>query len=129
MSDSANIAVVRRFYGSKGDPAVVQEVMASDIVWDITPGFPGGGVYHGLDSVVHDFFGPLFGRFDAFYAVGEEFYGDGDHVIALGHYEGTAKTGTPVKVRFIHLWTLRDGKLARLQQAADSLVADRALNG
>jgi ketosteroid isomerase-like protein len=32
-------------------------------------------------------------------------------------------------VRFIHLWTVRDGKLARLQQAADSLVIDRALNG
>jgi ketosteroid isomerase-like protein len=29
----------------------------------------------------------------------------------------------------IHLWTVRDGKLARLQQAADSLVIDRALNG
>jgi uncharacterized protein len=129
MSDPATIAVVRRFYDSKGDPAVTAEVMAADIVWDITPGFPGGGVYHGLDSVVNDFFGPLFGRFDTFHAVGEEFYGDGDQVTALGRYQGTTKTGTSVQVRFIHLWTVRDGKLARLRQAADSLVIDRALNG
>jgi ketosteroid isomerase-like protein len=129
MSSSATISVVRRFYDSKGDPAVTAEVMAPDIVWDITPGFPGGGVYHGLDSVVNDFFGPLFGRCDTFHAVGEEFYGDGEHVTALGHYQGTTKTGTSVQVRFIHLWTVRDGKLARLQQAADSLVIDRALNG
>lgn len=27
------------------------------------------------------------------------------------------------------LWTVRDGKLAQLRQAADSLVVDRALNG
>jgi uncharacterized protein len=129
MSDSANVAVVRRMYESKGDPAVTKEVMDPGIVWDITPGFPGGGIYHGFDSVVNDFFGPLFGRFDAFYPVGEEFYADGDHVIASGHYEGTTKTGTSVQVRFIHLWTVRDGKLARLRQAADSLVVDRALNG
>jgi len=128
VSDSANIAVVRRFYESKGDPAVTQEVLAPDITWDITPGFQGGGVYHGLDSVLNDFFGSLSGHFDAFFPIGEEFYTDGDHVIASGHYEVTTKTGTSVQVRFIHLWTVRDGKLARLRQAADSLVLDRALN-
>ena len=129
MSDSPNIAVVRRLYDSKGDPAVAGQIMAPDIVWDITPGFPGGGVYQGLDSVVNDFFGPLFGRFEAFYPVGEEFHADGDHVTALGHYQGLTKTGENIQVRFIHLWTVRDGKLAHLRQAADSLVVDRALNG
>ncbi|MFI0449722.1 nuclear transport factor 2 family protein [Actinomadura sp. 6N118] len=129
MSDSPSVAVVRRLYDSKGDPAVSQEIMAPDIVWDITPGFPNGGVYHGFDSVVNDFFGPLFGRFDTFYPVAEEFYADGDHVIALGDYQGSTKTGKNVQVRFIHLWTVREGKLARMQQAADSLVVDRALNG
>jgi len=123
----STIDLVRRMYESKGDPAVAQEILAPDIVWDITPGFPGGGVYHGFDSVVNDFFGPLFARFDSFYAVGEEYYSDGDHVTALGHYEGTTKTGENIQVRFIHLWTVRDGKIARLQQAADSLVVDRAL--
>jgi ketosteroid isomerase-like protein len=129
MSDSPNVAVVRRMYDSKGDPAVAQQIMAPDIVWDITPGFPNGGVYHGFDSVVSDFFGPLFERFDAFYPVAEEFHADGDHVIALGYYQGLTKTGKDVQVRFIHIWTVREGKLARLQQAADSLVVDRALNG
>jgi ketosteroid isomerase-like protein len=127
VSDSSNTAVVRRFYDSKGDPAVVQEVMASDIVWDITPGFPGGGVYYGLDGL-NDFFGQLLGRFEAFYAVGEEFFADGEHIVAFGHYEGTTKTGTEVRVRFIHLWTVRDGKLAHLRQAADSHVLQQALN-
>jgi ketosteroid isomerase-like protein len=61
--------------------------------------------------------------------VAEEFYADGDHVIAFGHYQGSTKTGKNVQVRFIHLWTVRAGKLARMQQAADSLVIDRALNG
>ena len=48
MSGADNIAVVRRMYESKGDPAVAKDVLAPDIVRDITPGFPGGGVYHGF---------------------------------------------------------------------------------
>jgi ketosteroid isomerase-like protein len=64
------------------------------------------------------------------YAEGEQFYPDGDkHVFVAGHYHGTTKSGTSTTARFIHLWTIRDGKLAHMQQAADSLVIDRALNG
>ncbi|MFJ9380906.1 nuclear transport factor 2 family protein [Streptomyces sp. NPDC101455] len=73
MSASENIAVVRKMYDSKADPAVLQEVIAPDILWDITPGFPGGGVYNGFESVGRDFFGPLFARMEAFYPVGEEY--------------------------------------------------------
>jgi ketosteroid isomerase-like protein len=128
-SDSPNIALVRRMYDSKGDPAVTREIMAPDIVWDVTPGFPLGGVYNGYDSMANDFFGSLLDRFDSFYAQGEQFYADDDnHVFVLGHYHATTKNGTSTTARFIHLWTIRDGKLAHMQQAADSLLVERALN-
>jgi len=128
MSASANIALVRRLYDAKGDPAVVAEVMASDIVWDVTPGFPQGGVYTGLASVATDFFGPLYGQWDTFYAQGEQFWADAeDHVFVLGRYHGTTKAGTSATPRFIHVWSVRDGKLAHLRQAADSHVAHQAL--
>jgi ketosteroid isomerase-like protein len=79
--------------------------------------------------MANDFFGRLLPRFDSFYAEGEQFYADDDnHVFVLGHYQGTAKNGTRTAARFIHLWTIRDGKLAHMQQAADSLVVERALN-
>ena len=130
MSASGNIALVRKMYEAKGDPAVLQEALDPEIVWDITPGFPGGGVYHGSESVGRDFFGPLHERFTSFQAVGEEYFADHDsHVFALGHYHGVTKNGNSADVRFIHIWTIRDGKLVKLQQAADTLVVDRALNG
>lgn len=130
MSESPNIAVVRRMYESKAAPGVLQEVIHPEIVWDITPGFPGGGVYNGFESVAHDFFGPLFERLETFYPVGREYYADSeDHVFAFGYYHGVIKGGNTVDVRFIHIWTVRDGKLVHLRQAADSLVLDRALNG
>ncbi|WP_063045194.1 nuclear transport factor 2 family protein [Nocardia pseudovaccinii] len=129
MSATDNIAVVRRMYESKAAPDVLAEVIDPDILWDITPGFPGGGVYHGFESVGRDFFGPLFEQVDALYPVGEKYYADdADHVFALGHYHCVTKKGQTADIRFIHIWTVRDGKLAELRQAADSLVLDRALN-
>ena len=130
MSATANIALVRRFYDANGDPAVVAELMASDIVWDVTPGFPLGGVYRGFQSVASDFFGAMPQSWTSFRAQGEEFFADAeDHVTALGHYHATARNGKAVTPRFIHIWTVRDGKLVHLQQAADSAVARDALAG
>ena len=57
MSDSPNLALIRRLYESRMAPEVTAEIMAPDLVWDITPGFPNSGVYHGWDSVPNDFFG------------------------------------------------------------------------
>jgi ketosteroid isomerase-like protein len=47
----------------------------------------------------------------------------------LGHYRVVSKAGAEVDARFIHLWTVRDGKLTHLRQAADSHVVREALNG
>jgi hypothetical protein len=35
--------------------------------------------------------------------------------------------GTKADVRFIHTWTITDGKLVHMQQAADSHVLQQAL--
>lgn len=130
MSESSNIALARRLYDSNADPAVTKEIMAPDIVWDITPGFPFGGVYHGYDSMMNEFFGSLLPGFGSFGAKAEQYYAtDDDHVFVFGHYHGETKTGETADARFIHLWTVRDGKLAHLRQAADSHVLQQALNG
>ena len=60
MSDSPNVSVVRRLYQARGNPEVISQVLASDVRWEVVDGFPYGGVYEGLDSVLRDFFGRLF---------------------------------------------------------------------
>ncbi|MFC9455475.1 nuclear transport factor 2 family protein [Streptomyces sp. NPDC056983] len=132
MTDSQNLAVVRPMY-TPGTPAeMFKEIIASDAVWDVSPGFLGiGGIHHGFDNVMEalsraaqNFEAPL-------QAEAEAFYEDGDsHVIATGTYNGVAKgTGNPVRVRFTHIWTVRGGQIARLRQTVDSLVLDQALRG
>jgi len=66
MADSPNVSLVRRLYEAQGNPAVIQEVMSKDIHYDIAVGFPYGGKYDGLDSVLKDFFGSLYQHFETF---------------------------------------------------------------
>jgi ketosteroid isomerase-like protein len=130
VSASDNVALVRRLYESGMAPEVTAEIIAPDLVWDITPGFPNSGVYHGWESVGRDFFGPLVPSFASFGAAPEQFFGDEEgHVFVFGHYHAEGKSGTKADVRFIHFWTVRDGKLAHLQQAADSHVLQQVLGG
>ncbi|MFJ7108406.1 nuclear transport factor 2 family protein [Pseudomonas sp. NPDC098740] len=114
-------------YNAKGDMDVIRAVIAQDAVWDIAAGFPKGGVHIGFDSIINDFFS-FFGDFTEFWAEGDEFFEVGDHVIALGRYHGVTKDGgNQVTSRFVHIFTLRDGQLIRLQQTADTLLIARAL--
>ncbi len=130
MSDSAQVAVVRRLYEARGNPDVIRQVLAPDIRWEVVEGFPYGGVYVGLDDVLSNFFGRLFQDFESFVAVGTEFFESGDRVIALGNYTGRAKaTGNRFTARFAHVWTLQGGTIVRLQQCADTVQLTRALAG
>ncbi|MBB5402555.1 nuclear transport factor 2 family protein [Paraburkholderia youngii] len=126
MSDTSQIALIRKLYSAMGDVNIFKSLLADDAEWDITEGFPNGGVYRGLDETVSGFF-PFMGDFDEFYAKGDEFFESGDHVIVLGHYFGLSKKGRRVQSRFAHFWTVRDGKVVRLQQTADTLLIARAL--
>jgi len=87
-------------------------------------------VYHGWASAAQDFFGRTMPNYESFGAVPEEFYADDEgHVFVFGHYHAETKTGNKADVRFIHLWTVRDGKAVSMRQAADSHVLQEALKG
>ena len=129
MSESVDVALVKKLYDSGVDPAVMREVMSPDLIWDITPGFPFGGVYKGLDSVQNDFFGQLGPSVDSLTVNPEQYFDSGEgHVIVLGHYHVINGDRTQ-DVRFTHLWAVRDGRLASLTQVADSHLARQVING
>jgi conserved hypothetical protein len=126
-----NVALVRRLYESGMAPDVVAEIIADDLVWDITPGAPFGGVYHGWDSASNDFFGRLLPHLTSLTARPERYDGaeSSDHVFVTGHYDAVRLSGgDPVQVRFVHDWTIRDGRLAALRQTADSTTLHDALD-
>ena len=128
MSNAKNLAAVRRLYDSGMAPEVVAEVVADNLEWNVTPGFPAGGVYAGWNAVGNDFFGTLLPQVQQWGAVPENFYGtDEDRVFVDGYYAVTSKAGNEYQVRFIHEWTVEDGTLVRMFQAADSQIAHQAI--
>ena len=129
MTDKANIAVVRCFYGNLGSPEVLTQVLSPTIRWEIVSGFPYGGVYVGVDAVFRDFFGRVLQDFEDWRTEMSELFDAGDQVIALGTYSGRAKaTGKMFAARFAHVWTLDGGVLVRLQQCADTVQLARAMD-
>jgi ketosteroid isomerase-like protein len=127
QTESKNIVAVRRLYEARGNPDIVNTLLAPDVRWEVVEGFPYSGVYQGLNGV-SDFFTRLFGDFEDWHTEPAEIFEAGDRVIGLGFYSARARTtGKSFKARFTHVWTVRNGVIVRLQQCADTVQLEKAL--
>lgn len=52
---------------------MTDEIVSPDLGFDVTPGFPDGGSYHGWESVGRDFVGPFVAESVSFAAVADAF--------------------------------------------------------
>ena len=50
MSDTSQIALIRKLYDARGNVNVFKSLLADDLEYDIAEGFPNGGVYRGIDT-------------------------------------------------------------------------------
>lgn len=101
------------------------------IEWQQAQGLPHGGTYTGIADVRANIFDPLDRDWwDEFTAQPEEFIEGGDEVVVLGRYRGIAKESRRVlDVPFVHVWSIRDGKLIRFRQFLDTAGWNAALAG
>jgi uncharacterized protein len=80
-----------------------------------------GGVYRGPDDVAQKVFGPQVEDIPDFAPTPEEFIPSGDTVAVVVRYTGTGKaTGKALNLLVVHVWDVRDGKIARFRQFADT---------
>ena len=83
---------------------------------------PYGGLYRGRDAVVQNVLGPLMEDVPDFKIVPEEFIASGKSVTSIVRYTGTAKaTGKSLNLQVAHVWEVRDGKITRFRQSADTV--------
>jgi hypothetical protein len=58
----------------------------------------------------------------------ERFIQDGDTVVALGRCRGTFRaTARQVDAQFVHVWTVREGRVTRFEQYLDTLQFARVM--
>jgi ketosteroid isomerase-like protein len=125
-----NIALVRGLYEAfgRGDVPTVLAGFADDIEWNEAEGMPYGGQYHGPNAVAENVFAPITDDFNDFAVTPEELFADGDTVVTIARYTGTAKeSGKALDLQAAHAWNVRDGKIARFRLFGDATVVNAAL--
>jgi ketosteroid isomerase-like protein len=121
---------VRAFYDAivPGHRERVCSLQSSHVVYELPEGMPtGGGRFEGVPDVPERFLPAFYGAFDVRF-VAEEFIAAGEQVVAIGRLQGkTRAKGVPIDAPFAHVWTVRDGRLARLRFYTDTAVLTKAL--
>jgi ketosteroid isomerase-like protein len=114
---------VRAFYEATapGHRERLRSLQVPRVVYDLPEGMPvGAGHFEGFEDITERFLATFYGALDVRF-VPEEFIAAGDHVVAIGRIKGkTRKTGAPVDVPFVHVWTVREGYLQRLRAFTDT---------
>jgi ketosteroid isomerase-like protein len=121
--ETSSVEVVRGVYEAfgRGDVPAVLGAMTDDIEWHEADGMPYGGVYHGPQTVAEKVFAPIVADVEGFTVTPEEMIGSGDTVAVVARYTGTGKvTGKSLDVPVTHVWEVREGKIARFRQFADT---------
>ena len=135
MSEQENLQIVQEGYAAfgRGDIAALLETYADNIDWAM-PGppdlIPYAGQRRGREQVAQ-----FYSTFPATEEVEQmdlqDFISQGDKVLVFGHYRGRVKsTGRSYTKDFIHVVTMRDGKVTKFREyvASDDMYAAFASN-
>jgi uncharacterized protein len=119
MSDPTNVDVVKRFYGAfgRGDIPTALGLLADDVEWTFqAPSvIPFAGTRRGREGVA-EFFSLVGETLEFQQFEPREFVGQGDTVVVLGYERNLIKpTGRTFEQEWAHVYTLRDGKIAKHQ--------------
>jgi uncharacterized protein len=123
MADS--VGVVRSAYEAfaRGDVQAVLDLMDDKVEWNEAEHLPywTGGPLIGPQQVLKGVFVKIGRDFADFTVEVSRLVGYGDTVLSEGRYCGIAKTsGKRLNVQMAHVWDVRDGKIVRFQQYADT---------
>ena len=129
MSD--NTDTLQRGYDAfnSGDQQTLMDVFAEDVRWEGSNDdrVPGAGTFDGRDDALAAL-GRAVEPFESISSSPDEFIEQGDTVVVLGHTEARAKSGSDLKVPFVHIWRMEGGKIKRGQLLTDTAVILSALD-
>ena len=117
-----DVETVRGGYDAfnSGNPQGVLERLDEEVEWTE----PGGGnapsgTFNGPQSVGDEVFPAVGEYFDEFRAEPENFDDQGDTIVVTGQFKGKAKSGAELDAAFEHVWVMKDGKIASLENKVD----------
>ncbi|SFJ75297.1 hypothetical protein SAMN05216304_113108 [Bosea sp. OK403] len=127
----ANLDLIRGTYegSSEDNGRNLLAALAPDAQWTEAEGFPYAGTYVGPDAIIAGVFKRLGTEWTGYRADVHTYLEDGDRVAAFGVYSGSYNaTGKSMRAVFAHLYTVKDGKIATMNQYVDTHMVQQALN-
>jgi ketosteroid isomerase-like protein len=108
------------------DPDAFYELLAPDIVWDISDSdSPMAGVYHGRDAV-RDWWRRWVGAFSDWNSEVEQVFEKGDVVVFFAHEHGHGRTsGAWAEMKRANVWTFRGDQVVHFKSFRDRTAALR----
>lgn len=125
-----NVEIVRNAYArfaATGD--LNDEVITADFVWDMSnfEGWPEQQVYDGIEGA-RAFLREWTDAWEDWELEVDALHDAGDRVVAVMRQHGRSKAaGMPVDMSFAQVWTIRDGKEARMDMYSDPAEALEAV--
>jgi ketosteroid isomerase-like protein len=133
MSERENTELVQHAYERfrDGDIQSLLELLSEDVEWKLfeIEWVPFSGTRRGVERV-GEFFSQVFDTEEPLRFEPRELVAQGDKVVALGDYAWRVKsTGREYESDFVHVFTVRDGKVARFQEFMDTAAVSAAYRG
>jgi len=131
----SNLEVIKGAYNAfaTGDIPAFLGAMDSKIEWNEAENFPyaDGNPYIGADAIVQGVFARIGADWEYFTLSDHVYHVTLDAlVIVTGRYNAKHRvTGKVIRAQFTHMWTLKNGKITRYQQYADTLQVTHAMAG
>ena len=126
---NTNVDLIKKFYNSfkDQDKQIYLQLCDDNIEWTVMENMPNGGIHVGKKAIFGEYFPKLFSSFAEFHAVPEEFLDAGDGIIVLGKYHVMAKKSKKqFESRFAHVYTIKNGKIIKFRQYADTMKIQEA---
>ncbi|MFI2029301.1 nuclear transport factor 2 family protein [Streptomyces buecherae] len=128
---SQNIQAIRAAYAgfASRDIEAVLAVMRPDVEWV----HPDGMADYGLGGTkrghagIREFLARVPAVLGGMRLDPREFVEAGDRVVVFGTREVTSRRGTTAKLDFVHSWTMRDGRAARMEDIFDTVAFHRLI--
>ena len=133
VGERENTQLVHQAYQhfKNADIQSVLGLLSEDVEWTLfeIEGVPFSGTRRGPERV-GEFFSQVFDTEEVLHFEPRELVAQGDKVVALGNYAWRVKsTGLEYETDFVHVFTVRGGKVARYQEFMDTAVVGAAYRG
>ncbi|MFG2718596.1 nuclear transport factor 2 family protein [Streptomyces sp. NPDC048416] len=128
---SAHLALIHRAYEAfhRRDAEALLDVLDPDVRWVHPDGMAAyglGGTRTGHDGV-KAFLARVPTVLGGMRLHPQEFVESGDRVVVFGERDVTSASGHTERLRFVHSWTLRDGRAVRMEDIFDTVVFQRLI--